>query len=218
LIAARHEFASREDLAARLANDLAAVLHASILAKGRATLAVSGGTTPKLFLEKLSRVDIPWAEVTVTLVDERQVPESSARSNAGLVRTSLIQNKAAASRFVPLFNNPEAGRLGAFDAIVLGMGVDGHTASFLPGGDSLVDALDPAAAKRIVEMKAPGAGEQRLTFTLPALLASGFIALHIEGREKRAVLDSALEDGPTEDMPIRAFLKARVPVTLYWCP
>ena len=218
MIATRYEFASRDKLATQLANDVATVLHASVVAKGAATLAISGGTTPTLFFEKLSRLDIPWARITVTLVDERLVSESSMRSNARLVRTSLMQNKAAVARFVPLFNNPEASQLDRFDAVVLGMGIDGHTASFFPAGDRLAEALDPATPLRLVEMNAPGAGEPRLTFTLPILLASGCIALHIEGREKRAVLDAALEDGPIEDMPIRAFLRAKAPIILYWCP
>ena len=99
MIAAAYEFASRVELAARLANDVAAALYSRITTKGAATLAVSGGTTPRLFLEKLSHVDIPWAQVTVTLVDERQIPETSERSNARLVRACLMQNKAAVARF-----------------------------------------------------------------------------------------------------------------------
>jgi 6-phosphogluconolactonase len=53
-----------------------------IARKGQAVLAVSGGTTPALFLRPLSQAKIDWARVTVTLVDERQVPEESPRSNA----------------------------------------------------------------------------------------------------------------------------------------
>ncbi len=218
MITASYEFANRNDLAAQLANDVAGVLRTRIAMTGAAALAVSGGTTPKLFFEKLSHLDIAWGRVTVTLVDERQVPETSARSNARLVRSSLIQNKAAAARFVPLYGNPDAAQLGPFDAVVLGMGMDGHTASFFPGGDRLAEALDPVTSQRIVEIRAPGAGEPRLTFTFPVLLASGSIVLHIEGTEKRAVLDAALADGPIEDMPIRTFLRAKTPIKLYWCP
>lgn len=218
MIAARHEFASRDDLATQLASDVAAVLERGIAAKGKATLAVSGGTTPSLFFERLSRMDIAWTGVTITLVDERQVPETSERSNARLVRTKLLQNNAASARFMPLYDASAAAQLDPLDTVVLGMGLDGHTASFLPGGDRLAEALDPDAAQHIVAIHAPGASEPRLTLTLPVLLAADFITLHIEGPEKRAILDAALADGPIEAMPIRAFLRAKTPMLVYWCP
>lgn len=218
MIAAERMFETRKELALALAADVADALKRVIRDKGAAILAVSGGKTPNLFFQELSRADIPWAQVTVTLVDERQAPESSERSNARLVKTSLIQDKAAAARFVPLFNNPGASQLDRFDAVILGMGADGHTASFFPLGDGIAEALDPETPLRVIEINASGAAESRLTFTLPVLLASDFIALHIEGREKRAVLDAALGDGPIEDMPVRVLLRAEAPITLYWCP
>ena len=103
-----------------------------------------------------------------------------------------------------------------FAAVVLGMGSDGHTASFFPGGDTLAEALSddgPAIA-----IRAPGAGEPRITFTLPRLLRTDGLYLHIEGEEKADVLDTALGDGPIEDMPIRAVLRSGHAVTVYWCP
>jgi len=218
LIEAERIFETREALAESLARDVADELARAIEAKGRATLAVSGGTTPKLFFEKLSVIDIPWSRVSVTLVDERQVPESSERSNARLVRQHLLQNKAAAARFVPLVDNPEAEKIPAFDVAVLGMGTDGHTASFFPGGDTLAEAIDSETAKRLIAITAPGAGEPRLTFTLPVLEQAGRLALHIEGAEKKQVLKQALAEGPEEDMPVRAVLRGAAPVTLYWCP
>ncbi|MEI8178920.1 6-phosphogluconolactonase [Aestuariivirga sp.] len=211
-------FAAREALAESLARDVADELARAIQAKGRATLAVSGGTTPRLFFEKLSVIDIPWSRVSVTLVDERQVPETSERSNARLVRAHLLQNKAAAARFVPLVDNPEAEKIPAFDVAVLGMGNDGHTASFFPGGDTLAEAIDTETQKRLIAITAPGAGEPRLTFTLPVLEQAGRLALHIEGAEKKQVLKQALAEGPQEDMPVRAVLRGAAPVTLYWCP
>lgn len=218
MIEAERIFEAREALAATLARDVAEELERAIEAKGRATLAVSGGTTPKLFFEKLSEIDIPWARVSVTLVDERQVPETSERSNARLVRTHLLRNRAAAARFVPLVDNPDAERIPSFDVAVLGMGNDGHTASFFPGGDSLAEAIDADTKKRLIAITAPGAGEPRLTFTLPVLEQAGRLALHIEGAEKKQVLKQALADGPEEDMPVRALLRSAAPVTLYWCP
>jgi 6-phosphogluconolactonase len=218
MIEAERVFTARTELAETLARDVADELRRAIAAKGRATLAVSGGTTPQLFFEKLSEADLPWHRVTVTLVDERQVPESSNRSNARLVREALLRNKAAAANFVPVFGNPEAANAAPFDVAILGMGSDGHTASFFPGGDHLPEALDADTPKRIIEMNAPGAGEPRLTFTLPVLLAAGRLKLHIEGADKKAVLDKALGDGPEAAMPVRAILRSQTPVTLYWCP
>jgi len=217
MIEAERVFTAREALAEQLAKDVADELERAIEAKGKATLAVSGGTTPKLFFERLSQQDLPWHRVTVTLVDERQVPETSERSNARLVRETLLKNKAADAQFVPLFGNADAEGLPAFDVAILGMGSDGHTASFFPGGNHLAEALD-GGGKRIVEITAPGAGEPRLTFTLPVLEASGRLKLHIEGAEKKSVLDRALADGPPEEMPVRAVLRSATPVTLYWCP
>jgi 6-phosphogluconolactonase len=218
MIAAERLFLSREDLAAELARDVADVLRKSIAAKGAAMLAVSGGTTPKLFFSYLARTRLEWPKVTVTLVDERQVPETSERSNAKLVKTFLVTGSASAANFIPLYGNPAASSAPRFTAVILGMGSDGHTASFFPGGDTLADATNPKTKQRIIAISAPGSGEPRLTFTLPSLLDTDFLALHIEGREKRKVLDRALGDGPVEAMPIRAILRAQKPLTLYWCP
>ncbi|MBI2718035.1 MAG: 6-phosphogluconolactonase [Rhizobiales bacterium] len=216
-MAAERLFADRERLAWHLASDVAGALRRTIAEKGKATLAVSGGATPRLFLEKLSQMGIPWPQVTATLVDERQVSEDSERSNARLVRTSLIQNKAAAARFAPLYENPSAADVLPLDVVVLGMGNDGHTASFFPGGDRLAEALDPAAAPAVIEMIAPGAGEPRLTFNLSALQSASVLMLHIEGPEKRKTLERALGEGPVSEMPVRAVLRSHIPLTLYWC-
>ena len=67
-------------------------------------------------------------------------------------------------------------------------------------------------------MRAPAAGEKRLTFTLPVLLDAGYIVLHVEGEEKARVLVEALKPGPLDSMPIRAFLTAPEPITVYWSP
>jgi 6-phosphogluconolactonase len=219
MIAARRDFADRRALASALAHDISQRLDTALSDRGAALIAVSGGTTPKLLFEHLSREPIGWAHVTVTLVDERCVSDDNERSNARLVKTHLLVNSATAARFVPLFGNRDAAaKLGPFDAVVLGMGTDGHTASYFPGGDNLAGALDLKSTARVVSIKAPGAGEQRLTFSLGALLDSGFIALHIEGEEKVQVLAEALKPGPVEAMPIRAFLGTPEPITVYWSP
>jgi 6-phosphogluconolactonase len=218
MIAKERIFESRGGLASALATDVAARLAREAARNGHAVLAVSGGTTPRLFFETLSRIDIPWNRVTVTLVDDRKVDEASERSNARFVRTHLLQNRAESAEFVPLNDNPAAHDIGRFDVAILGMGNDGHTASFFPDGDNLKTALDPSTKTRIVEMAAPGAPEPRITFTLPDIVDADLICLHLEGQEKRDTLNRALGDGATEEMPIRAVLRAKKPVTLYWCP
>ena len=218
MIAKERLFESRGSLSSALATDVANALQHQVRAKGSACLAVSGGSTPKLFFETLSRFDVPWSRITVTLVDERQVPETNPRSNARLVRENLLQNSAAGAAFVPLFENPDAENVATLDVVVLGMGSDGHTASFFPLGDNLGEALNPKTGKRIVKMSTPAADELRLTFTLPALLDASLLCLHIEGREKRDVLNRALAEGPVEAMPVRAVLRSKKPLTLYWCP
>ncbi len=200
--------------------------------RGEARLAVSGGSTPALFFEALSRLDLDWAKVMVTLVDERFVAEDSPRSNAALVKRALLRERAAAARFLPLAGDVSAGlaasidrvdhaiaMLGRLDAVILGMGNDGHTASFFPGGDRLVDALDMNSRRHVLSIEAPGAGEPRLTLTLKALLEANFIALHIEGAKKRETLDIALGGGSELDMPVRAVInRAGDRLQIFWAP
>ena len=81
MISERKLFATKKELAIALASDVAAYLSGVITDRGRAQLAVSGGTTPKLFFHHLARCQIDWARVTITLVDERCVRSTDDRSS-----------------------------------------------------------------------------------------------------------------------------------------
>jgi 6-phosphogluconolactonase len=226
-----HAFPNPATLAESLAVTVADNLRTALAARGHASLALSGGNTPKRFLQALSLQPLSWRDVVVTLVDERWVPESHERSNARLLRENLLQGAATEARFLPLYRDtpePEqalreierdlASLPSPFDAVVLGMGNDGHTASFFPGGDHLADALDPATKTRVLPMHAPDAGEPRITLTLPPILAARRLYLHIEGAGKRDVLDAAVSGvGEGADYPIRKVLQhAALPVQVFY--
>jgi 6-phosphogluconolactonase len=213
------EFVNPEQLAAALADAVAGALQARLARDKAAALAVSGGTTPVKFFQALSSRQLDWPLVTVTLVDDRCVPESSERSNARLVEMHLLQNAAAQATFLPLIGAAESAIAALplpFAAVVLGMGLDGHTASFFPGGDHLAAAL--AGYHLLETMNAPGANEPRVTLTLAPLLGADFLALHIEGAAKRKALEAAMQPGSAEAMPVRAVLARQPGPEIFWCP
>lgn len=225
----RHDFASRDDLADALADRISRTLAAEIAASDAASLAVSGGSTPALLFETLSSRDIAWSSVNVTLIDERYVPETEPRSNAALARAKLLEGRAAAANFLPLYRSGNIERdmeearhfLSTFfnppDIAVLGMGNDGHTASFFPDAVELETLLDPKSSDEIASVHAKSAGELRLTLTLSLIRRARFIALHIEGEEKKATLEKALSPGST--LPIRRVIDAAsTPVEIFWAP
>ncbi|MCJ8149461.1 6-phosphogluconolactonase [Shinella sedimenti] len=227
-----HEFKDGAALGEGLADRVSAALADAVTARGKATIAVSGGSTPKAFFKSLSTRDIDWAKVTITLVDERFVPADNPRSNHLLVAENLLQGKAQAANFLPLYRaadsadeaakivSRDAEALGVpFDVVILGMGTDGHTASFFPGGNNLANAISAETPRGVITMEAEGAGETRLTFTFASLQDARLLVLHIEGQGKMDVLAAAENDGPETDMPIRAVLRrAATPVDIYWAP
>lgn len=225
-------FPDRNTLAETLASEVAEALREAIADGGAATLAVSGGSTPKTFFHALSTAELDWEAVTITLVDERWVPDTEERSNARLIYEHLLWNAAARANFVPLYvdaSAPEgalhdvqqrvADLAGPLTVAILGMGDDGHTASFFPGGDRLEDAIDPAGRALVLPMRAAAAIEPRITLTLPVLLAAKKLLLHVEGDAKRRVLDEALAGDDPLAMPIRAVIAhARAPLEVVWAP
>lgn len=230
----RHDFADAGTLLDALAQKLGRTLAEAVARQGSASLVVSGGRTPEALFERLAGLDADrapdWSRVAVTLADERWVPPSDPASNEALVRRTLLTGQAAAARFVPLYTGhatPEQGEAACaealrdlprpFDAVLLGMGEDGHTASLFPRAATLAGALAGPAACRAV--RAPGAPQPRMTLTLPALLNSRRIHLLVTGAGKRAALEDALAPGPVEAMPVRAVLRQDgIPVEVHWAP
>ena len=225
-----HHCESNAELTAQLAQRIASDLEEAVAKRGVATLAVSGGSTPKPLFEQLSQLPLDWAQVTVTQVDERWVDEDHQDSNARLIREHLLQNLAAAAQFSSMktpgdspFDAEAAAseKLSAFaqgiDVVVLGMGEDGHTASFFPGAATLARALDPTGDELCVAVAPPSAPHNRMTLSLAALLRARKLYLHIIGEAKWDVLQQAATPGSEEELPIRSVLyRAEPPLHIYY--
>ncbi len=226
------EFPDRSSLVKNLAEQIQSLLSAAIKKNGRASLAVSGGSTPVALFERLSELEISWADVVITLVDERWVEPEAEDSNEHLVRTHLLKNKAAAATFIPMKNPAATAGAGEaeceqqlqkvprpFTVLILGMGNDGHTASLFPGAEKLAAATDMNSGEICMGIAPLTAPHERMTLTLPAILDSEQIFLHITGPDKQEVLGKAMVEGPPEEMPIRFILRQqKTPVSVYWAP
>jgi 6-phosphogluconolactonase len=225
-------YADIETVSRELATRIAASLAAAIGARGLASLVVSGGRSPVRLFEILRAQPLDWGHVCVALADERWVSPEDADSNERLVREVLLKDHAASARFLGLKNGAPTPDLGAvsawetfarvprpFDAVVLGMGDDGHTASLFPGSPNLPRALNQAAAAGCVGMWSPAPPHPRLSLNLTALLDSRRITVLITGESKWRTYAAACAAGPVEDMPVRAVLRqSRTPVDVMWSP
>ncbi len=215
-----HVHSDRQQLAKTLAEHVATHLRRAIEERDEAVLAVSGGRTPLAFFGELRAQSLPWHRVTVTLVDERCVPHDHPRSNTAFVRTHLLQNLAAAARFVSPVTATGEAKLhlklpSRVDIAHFGMGSDGHTASWFPQATALSAALAEDGPD-LLELAAPGAPEPRVTFTWAALKTSRSAVLHFEGDAKAAVFEQACQPGAMPLLPVRRLLhQADLPLHVF---
>ncbi len=213
-----------------LAGQIAGSLATGIARNGAASLAVPGGRTPVPLFEALRGGDIDWSRVRVTLTDERHVPESDAGSNAALVKRTLLQGPASVAGFMPLYRGAadikadaraatqDVARLPLpFEAVVLGMGEDGHFASLFPASPGLAQALDPHAAPACVPMHASAPPHERLSLNVSALTRTRRLFLFIAGEAKLALLQRAAGGADAMQWPIAALLAVREPaLEVFW--
>ncbi len=214
------EFSSSEELAQNLAQSIALVLDNSIKVNGNATLLVSGGNTPKLFFKKLSNINIDWKKVTIGLVDERWTDNETKDSNELLVKENLLINHAKEARFVGLFvkgisaNSAQTicskiyeKEFEKIDVLVLGMGTDGHTASLFPDNERLKEAYDLTNENFCISIEPKTAPYERMSLTLRKILEAKNVILHIEGKEKLEVYNSATKAEDIYKYPVSSVLK-----------
>jgi 6-phosphogluconolactonase len=176
--------------------------------KGGGRIAVPGGSTPRPILKRLASSELPWPDVTVTVSDDRDVPEDHAASNFGALKAALGETGA---KLEPLAEGPGPGR---FDLVWAGMGHDGHVASIFPNMDVAADA--PAAVIRDTpDPLPPEAPFPRLSLNYAALADTDQLILVIRGGAKRALVEAAIAGG--NDLPIARLLsQAGGPVTIFW--
>lgn len=225
-----NEFNTRTELDNQLANRVANILQEAVNTRGKASIAVSGGSTPKGFFKALSNIALPWDKITITLADERWVNIDDEASNTRLIHENLLQNYAQKANFFHLkqgekltddiltdFNLAVKNTLLPLDVLILGMGEDGHTASIFPCCEHLSQALNLNNTDALMKTMPKSAPYERITFTLASLLTSNNHFLHISGSVKKQVLDKALSGSDEAEMPIRAFLQhPSVNTQVYW--
>lgn len=195
------------------------------------SLALSGGTTPRLMLMALAaepyRAGFPWDQVHIFQVDERWIPADDPLSNQRMLReslladvplppgsfhpvdTSLFDPSEGARRYEEALRRafPAARGFPRFDAILLGLGGDGHTASLFPGSPALTEACAWTAATVGGDPPLP-----RVTLTLPVLCAASAVVFLVSGKRKAAVLAEVLS-GKREDLPAARVSPRRGAVT-----
>ena len=219
------EYADRAAAARGLADQMADGLRAHLQAGGPVTLAVPGGTTPGPVFDLLCAEELAWDRVTILLTDERWVPDTHERSNAGLIRERLLQGPAAQAQFIPFYkagitadaatevlSSDLSGHL-PLSVLVLGMGADMHTASLFPEAQGLAAALHPDAPA-VCAITTDSQPEPRITLSAPVLNGALDKHLVIFGDDKRQALKAAMELEPAA-APISAVIQGG---TVHWAP
>jgi 6-phosphogluconolactonase len=195
--------ATADEAAAVAAGLLADALTAAVDLRGRASLAVSGGRTPAPMLRQLAGLPVPFDVVELFQVDERQAAAGSADRNAASLSPLLEAIPETQAHLMPIDADLDASAAAyaatlrrvvgdpvILDAVHLGLGDDGHTASLVPG--------DPARMRRDVPVTATGEyrGHRRVTLTAPVLAAARTCVILATGADKSRAVAALLTAAP----------------------
>ncbi len=199
-------------VASEVADRMAAAIAGAVAERTAATVAFSGGATPGPMLRALSQQALPWGAVQVFQVDERLAPDGHPDRNATMLRAELLDHIAALAHLMPVTaGNVQqaagdyAGLLadlagGMLDAVHLGLGPDGHTASLVPGDPVLrVDDRDVAVTGEYQ-------GRRRMTLTYPALDRARLLVWEVVGEDKAEAVRLLVDRG---DVPAGDVSQAR---------
>jgi len=223
-----HHFDSVSALDKGLADTVVSKLAQALESRGRASLVVSGGSTPKGLFALLSEAALDWAKVTVVLADERWVEADHDDANRRMVRESLLRGAASGATFISLadaYPDTDAALhdveraladVDQFDVVILGMGLDGHTASLFPCSLELREGLSTDATALMTQPTT--APHKRISLSRKRLLATHYGALHIVGNEKRQVLKDAQKLGLQTIKPAAGFVEPDGPFELWFAP
>lgn len=185
-------------------------IQAAIAARGRCTIALAGGSTPKPLYEQLATQTLPWDSIHIFWGDERYVPPTHPDSNEGMARHAWLDKVALPSENIhpmPTANaDPAAsasqhelelqqffqlqpGEFPSFDLILLGIGDDGHTASLFPHTDALKvrDTQSDPNGNRLITVGNKD-GQPRVTFTAPLINHAHTVLFLVSGASKRPAL------------------------------
>jgi 6-phosphogluconolactonase len=210
-----------QELSEAAAEEVLRAAKEAVAQRGRFTIALSGGSTPKNLFNLLAtnaRNVMPWDRTFFFWGDERHVPPTDPDSNYRMADETMLSKipVAGGNVFRIAAENPDAaaaaeayeqtlqkffqlepGQVPVFDLILLGMGPDGHTASLFPGSDGLQEKTRLVIANWVDKLKT-----SRITLTLPVLNAARCVAFLVSGTDKAAVLKLVLEgDVPGEQYP-----------------
>lgn len=225
-------FNQRDELAHELAATIGETLEAACAARGEGVFIAAGGNTPIDTYRELSRLDLSWEKVTLTLTDERWVALGHPDSNEAMLRRVLLHSGTARARLISLISvdsTPEQAeteietRLQAlprpYDLVMTGMGEDGHIASLFPDAAGLAQALDPHSEQLCRVLRSASTAYPRMTLTAKALLQTRRLILLFFGYRKRRTFERALNGQDVLDKPVRILLnQERAPLDVYWAP
>ncbi|MEX2499922.1 MAG: 6-phosphogluconolactonase [Wenzhouxiangellaceae bacterium] len=222
-----------QTLTTTVARSLASACAEGIEQRGRATLALAGGSTPMPVYRQLAAHPLEWRSVSLMPGDERWVTHDHPACNLRAIREAFAGSNPEFKSLTPENPDGEPSLDAAsaalsdlnlpFDACVLGMGGDGHFASLFPGAPELEYALNPEgeALATIVhpDPMPEDAPFARISLTLAAIAASRRLMLLIRGERKREVLKNATGSGLWTEFPVAALLtQPHLPLEIHWSP